>query len=464
MAKKTWIHIGLGSFHRAHQARYFNELLKLGDCDWSFAAGNIRDDAEATVEGMLAQGNKYTLETVSPQGEKHFEVITSISNVYRHSKDLKELILAGANINTKVISFTVTEAGYYLNSKGDLDTDSSVIKDDLAGSLNTIYAAICAILKKRMEDGKHHGNSNEEDITLLCCDNVRENGEKFSHGFKQFLTHKNEQELLSWFNAHVATPNTMVDRITPRPEPSLKDEIEKETGFADKAPVMAETFIQWVIEDNFKAGRPELEKVGVEMVKSVLPYEDAKLRILNSTHNLLAWSGILKGHKFVYECAQDKELFKYSHDYITNCVIPCLKGSPINLESYRDVTLDRFCSPYIKDKLERICQDSFSKVYTFIQPTLFDCYRLGIDATDVVFLPALYYVFLEELYVHGLQFDYQDGTFDKAWYDEFSSASDPIQAYADTKILFGDLGKNPEFVKLLKEQIDRARAIKVQSK
>lgn len=464
MANKTWLHIGLGSFHRAHQARYFNELLKLGNCDWTFAAGNIRNDAEATVEGMLAQGNKYTLETVSPQGEKHFEVITSISTVYRHTPDLEELIAAGADIKTKVISFTVTEAGYYLNSQGNLDTEAKVIAEDLNGGLNTIYAAIAAILKKRMEDGKSHANSADEDITLLCCDNVRENGEKFNHGFKQFLEHKHETELLSWFDAHVATPNTMVDRITPRPHETLKEEILKETGFADKAPVMAETFIQWVIEDNFKAGRPDLEKVGVEMVKSVIPYEDAKLRILNSSHNLLAWSGLLKGHKFVYDCAQDKELYGYAHDYITNCVIPCLKGSPINLESYRDVTLDRFCSPYIKDKLERICQDSFSKVYTFIQPTIFDCYRLGIDPTDVMFLPALYYVFLEELYVNKLDFDYQDGTFDKAWYDEFSSAADPVQAYANTKILFGDLGANPDFVNLLKQQIERARALKTTHK
>lgn len=455
--KNSWLHLGLGSFHRAHQACYFNHLLAKGESEWQFFAGNIRSDAEATVQGMLSQGCKYTLETIAPDGKCEFETITAISKVFAYEDDLHSIIECGAAASTKVISFTVTEAGYYLDAVAHLDVNNEFIKQDIAGGVSTIYGAIAHIIRARRQA------NGDAKLTLLCCDNVRENGEKFHSGMVEFFKAQGAgaAEDLAWFEANTTTPNTMVDRITPRPPKELAAEIKEKTGMDDAAPVMSEAFIQWVVEDNFAAGRPALEKVGAQMVDSVVPYEDAKLRILNASHSCLAWAGVSKAHKLVFECARDSELYKYAYDYITDCVIPCLKAqnSPIDLEQYRDTTLDRFRNDHLRDQLERIAQDSFSKFYTFVKPTVLDCYRFNVDPTNVVFLAALYYVFLEKVHVEKNGFSYQDSSFDPKWYEGVCAAADKVQAFADTKLLFDDLGQNKDFVQLLRAQIERARAI-----
>lgn len=271
----TWLHIGLGSFHRAHQAWYLHRLIASGDQRWHIAAGNIRDDAEQVVQALAAQGGRYVLETVSPEGEREYEEITSIQKLLPWQKGLQPLIDEGANPQTKVIAFTITEGGYYLNTSHRLETSNPDLVADLQGDCQTIYGTIARILEKRMTD-------NAGPLTLLNCDNVRHNGERFHDGLVEFLQLTGRQALVEWLAANANCPNTMVDRITPRPAADLPARIKAQTGIDDKAPVMGETFIQWVVEDNFRAGRPNLEAVGVEMVASVIPYEEAKIRILNA--------------------------------------------------------------------------------------------------------------------------------------------------------------------------------------
>lgn len=433
-----WLHLGLGSFHRAHQAYAFNQLLELGISDWCFEAGNIRNDAEATVQGLLKQGLSYTLETVSPEGERKFHTIKALSKVVPYAPNLPELIAEGAKAETKVISFTVTEAGYYLDNNLNLMQSQDDIRTDINGGTATIYGVIAHILKARMESGAG-------DVTLLCCDNVRENGDKFARGLTEFLQLRGENEVLAFMQAHTTCPNTMVDRITPRPAPTLSAEIKEMTGIEDCVPVMSEAFFQWVIEDKFKTVRPPLEKVGVQMVDSVMAYEDAKLRILNASHTCLALLGVIKGYNYVFECARDPELYELTYDYVTKSVIPCIKGNGIDLEAYRDEVLNRFRNDHIRDTLQRICQDSFSKLIAFVQPTLFDCYRLNVDAKGVVLIVALYLNFLFYLKEGKVPFAYQDSSFDQAWADKVTSADDPLKAYASTHLLFGKLKDNTVF-------------------
>lgn len=150
MSKYTWLHIGLGSFHRAHQAWYLNELIKQGDDSWTIAAGNIHNDSEHTIEALTAQNGEYVLETVSPQGERAYEVIKSIKKLIPWQADLLPLIDEGAQEQTKVIAFTVTEAGYYLDSHFKLVQNDPALKADLAGGNQTIYGIIAKILKKHL--------------------------------------------------------------------------------------------------------------------------------------------------------------------------------------------------------------------------------------------------------------------------------------------------------------------------
>ena len=300
----TWLHIGLGSFHRAHQAWYLHRLIASGDNRWRIAAGNIRNDAEQVVQALAAQGGRYVLETVSPEGEREYEEIASIQKLLPWQNGLQPLIDEGANPQTKVIAFTVTEGGYYLNTRHQLETSNPDLQADLQGECKTIYGTIARILEKRMAD-------NAGPLTLLNCDNVRHNGERFHDGLVEFLGLTGQNDIIEWMKTNITTPNTMVDRIVPRPAEDLPARIEAATGVADKAPVMGETFIQWVIEDNFKDNiRPALEKVGVELVESVVPYEEAKIRVLREglimalEDNQKAWEMHGDGSYTRVECSE----------------------------------------------------------------------------------------------------------------------------------------------------------------
>ncbi len=453
MSKYTWLHIGLGSFHRAHQAWYLNELIKQGDDSWTIAAGNIRNDSEHTIEALTAQNGEYVLETVSPQGERAYEVIKSIKKLIPWQADLLPLIDEGAQEQTKVIGFTVTEAGYYLDSHFKLVQNDPALKADLAGGNQTIYGIIAKILKKRMQlaDGK---------ATLLCCDNVRHNGERFHDGLVEFLGLTGQNDIIEWMKTNITTPNTMVDRIVPRPAEDLPARIKAATGVADKAPVMGETFIQWVIEDNFKDNiRPALEKVGVELVESVVPYEEAKIRVLNVPHAAIAWAGTLLGELYIHDSTNLEIAYKLAHDYVTEDVIPSLGNDLIDLAKYRDVVLERFTNPHIKDTNQRVAADGFSKIPAQIQPTLIERFKQGALPVATTKLPAWFFGFMERRDQGKLPFAYQDGILDEAAVRAMYESADPIHVFATDKALFGQLADKPEFEALLREQVAEVRKL-----
>ncbi|EFE52394.1 mannitol dehydrogenase domain protein [Providencia rettgeri DSM 1131] len=393
--KSVWMHIGAGSFHRAHQAWYLHRLCQQGDDSWSIALGNIRNDANALLDNLTKQNGEYTLETVSPEGERHYEKITSVRKVLHWDENLSQLVEQGCDKATRVIAFTVTEAGYYLTPQHELDAEQPDIKADLTGKMSTIYGALTQILRARLAA---HG----EPVTLLNCDNLRHNGERFRHGFLSFLQLKGETELYQWVKENTRSPNTMVDRITPRPTPDVAERVKQHTGWDDKAPVMGEAFIQWVIEDDFINGRPALENVDVEMVESVLPWEEAKIRILNASHSCIAWAGTLIGLSFIDESTRQSAIKQMAWNYVTQDVIPSLSPSPLDLEQYRDVVLARFSNPYIQDTNQRVAADGLSKIPGFITPTLQECYQRQQTPAATAVLPALFSYF----YSAGLVVNY----------------------------------------------------------
>ncbi|MCF7482353.1 mannitol dehydrogenase family protein [Vibrio sp. J1-1] len=445
----TWLHIGLGSFHRAHQAWYLHKLLETGDQSWHIAAGNIRNDAESTVETLSAQNGEYVLETVSPAGEREYEVIKSIQTLLPWQEDLAPLINEGAKAQTKVIAFTVTEGGYYLKTDHTLDVDNEVLKADLCGGNQTIYGTVTKILERRMAD-------NAGPVTLLNCDNVRHNGERFRDGLMEFLTLTDKAEVLQWVKENTTCPNTMVDRITPRPADDLPYRVKAQTGIEDNAPVMGETFIQWVIEDGFKDVRPALESVGVEMVESVIPYEEAKIRILNASHSCIAWAGTLVGQSFIHESTLTDYIYKIAHDYVSQDVIPCLGDNGIDLPNYLEVVLERFTNPYIKDTNQRVAADGFSKIPAMITPTMIECYQRGVTPDATAMLPALFFVFMHQWHKGLLPYEYQDGILDENAVHSMFDSEDPIAVYAQDTALFGELASRTDFEALLREKIAAA--------
>lgn len=444
--KSVWMHIGAGSFHRAHQAWYLHRLIAQGDDSWSIALGNIRNDANALLDNLAKQNGEYTLETVSPEGERHYEKITSVRKILHWDENLSQLVEQGRDKATRVIAFTVTEAGYYLTPQHELDTQQPDIKADLSGKMTTIYGALTEILRARLAA---HG----EPVTLLNCDNLRHNGERFRHGFLSFLQLKGEDELYQWVKDHTRSPNTMVDRITPRPTPDVAERVKEHTGWDDKAPVMGEAFIQWVIEDDFINGRPALENVDVEMVESVLPWEEAKIRILNASHSCIAWAGTLIGLSFIDDSTRELPIKQMAWNYVTQDVILSLSPSPLDLEQYRDVVLDRFSNPYIKDTNQRVAADGLSKIPGFITPTLQECYQRNQAPAATAVLPALFFVYLQRWAKGELPYEYQDGVLDGEYYQKMMNSADALTQFVSSEMLFGSLAHSPEFHELMSKTV-----------
>ncbi|RFU46427.1 D-arabinitol 4-dehydrogenase [Paraburkholderia sp. DHOC27] len=448
------LHIGAGSFHRAHQAWYLhklNEIRQPNEPSWALTVGNIRGDMNPVLEGLAAQDGVYTLETVTPAGERAYETIRSIERVVPWTESLDGLIAAGADPACKIIAFTVTEGGYYLDEHDRLDTANPDLATDLKGGHVTIYGALAAILEARMQ-------AKAGPVTLQSCDNLRSNGERFHAGMREFLERRNATALLAWFDANTTSPSSMVDRITPRPTPDVRERVLAATGFDDAVPVMGEAFIQWVIEDRFCAGRPAWERVGAELVDSVVPYEEAKIRILNATHSCIAWAGTLVGLTYIHEGTLDPEIRQFAYDYVTQDVIPCLTPSPLDLAKYRDVVLDRFSNPHIQDTNQRVAADGFSKIPGFIAPTLSECFARGVEPAATAMLPALFFRFLDRWQAGSLPYTYQDGVMDERVARAFFAAQDPLQAFCGDRLLWGSMAQTPHLEKVLRGALERVDA------
>jgi D-arabinitol 4-dehydrogenase len=452
----TILHIGLGSFHRAHQAAYLHHLREAGDRSWAIVAGNIRDDMAETMAALIAQGGRYTLETVSPAGVRGYEWIGSIREVIPFDPQLARLIEVGADPATRIISFTVTEAGYYLDAGNRLDLGYADLRADLAGhSCGTIYGAVAAILHERVKRGG-------APVTLLNCDNLRNNGARFRAGLLDFLARRNDAALSAWVEASTSCPSAMVDRITPRPQADLAARVKAATGRDDRAPVMSESFIQWVVEERFCAGRPAWERVGVEMVESVHAHEEAKIRVLNASHSCVAWAGTLRGLSFIHEDMAVPEIRRMAWDYVTHDVIPSLDAPehpcPIDLASYRDVVLERFGNPYVLDTNQRVAMDGYSKIPGFVVPTLVDCLARGAPLDSTAMLPALFFAVLGRWHRGELAYAYQDGVMDPGRAHALFAAADPLAAFCSEPLLFGPLAGHAALLTALRAADARVRA------
>ena len=400
------LHVGLGAFHRAHQAVFLQRLHDAGDRTWTLAAGNLRRDGDALLATLATQGGAYTLETVDPDGRRQYERIRAIAEVLPAAGGVRALVDRGADAATHIVSLTVTESGYGLDARGALDLAAPDVAADLeavrAGRPGaTVYGFLVALLRERMRRAAGP-------LTLLSCDNLRHNGERLRAALLRFVQASGDAALAAWLLEHTTCPNTMVDRITPRPTDALRERVRAQLGVDDAAPVSAEAHLQWVIEDRFAAGRPAWETVGAELVADVAPYEEAKIRLLNATHSAVAWAGALRGHVFVHDAVRDPVVRGVALAYATEDAIPALAPSPVDLAAYRDQVLARFANPAIADTLQRVASDSRAKLAMFIAPTVRDRLAAGAPAHAVAMLAALYLAFIERARRGALPFHHGD--------------------------------------------------------
>ena len=443
------VHLGYGMFHRAHQAVYFDDYMEAtGDLGWGIAAVNLRsEDSSAFAEARSANGG-YLLKTTSPDGERQLRLVRSHVEFadWAGNGAAAEALLARRKV--RAITITVTESGYYLDDAGSLNVDSEVIRDEIAGrgGPRSVYSFLANSLKLR-------ANALNEPISILCCDNIRANGTMIRSNFLVFLEVTGQAELARWVEDNVAFPCSMVDRITPRVTEALVKETRENFPGSELRPIHSEAFRQWVLEDKFAAPMADLSKVGVEVVKEVNPFEEAKIRILNGGHTGLAYLGALSGYATFDQTMSDPRLRRHFDAWERDEVLPGLTMElPFDKLEYLGQVADRFCNAAIADQLERICMDGWSKMPIFIKPTLTSCLRQGLTPRRGFKSVAGWYVFARRFSKGLMGFQYRESCWhslsrllDRGQEEAFARAA-PLWAGLPTEF--------PEFVPGIVSAID----------
>ncbi|WP_087023963.1 mannitol dehydrogenase family protein [Thaumasiovibrio subtropicus] len=439
------LHLGIGAFHRGHQAYYLHLLnQQLPESErWFYTSINLRKETQAMPAQLKQQSGQYHLKRIAPNGDTTYLKIEAIDRIEDASERPAVIAQLFAERQTKAATITVTEGGYYLTEDDNLNLDHAEIKHDLAATKNaanaplTLYGFLAAGLLAR-----YHANAGP--ITVLSCDNLRDNGQKLKRAFEQFLIHANLDSLKQWTSENVRFPCSMVDRITPIPPDSLIEEIQTQLKETDYCPVLGEDFQQWVIENNLTHPFPPLEKVGVIITDDVYIYEEAKIRVLNGGHFLLCYVAALRGYEYFHQAIQDAELQQWLKQYHCDEVFPTLPNTPFDIEAYRQTIVSRFSNPHIADSVARITADSISKFPQFILPTLARSLAMGHMPTAAIRLLAHWYCFLVLVASGRLQFNYQDAYFPlvKQWLDQ----PDPAIAFLDEKAIWSETTTQyPEF-------------------
>ena len=331
------VHIGLGAFHRAHQAVYSEEVLKQGDMRWGTIGASLR--SSSTRDALAPQDFLYSL-CIRDQDQHKLQVLGGLIDILM---DANALISAIANPSVQVVTLTITEKGYSGN-------------DAHAGA----PAILASALARRMES--------RSPLTILSCDNLIGNGDVLREVVRNRFS---DPGLASWMEDQVAFPNSMVDRIVPRTTATDRALLESSAGYADASPVVCEPFSSWVIEDDFRAPRPEWELGGARFVKDVGPYEQAKLRLLNASHSLLAYLGLLKGYEFIHEAVADADLRTYLLQTLELEIKPFIEiPDGTDVDAYIASILRRFANSAVPYRTNQVASDGSHKLRQRIYQTL----------------------------------------------------------------------------------------------
>ncbi|KGB56118.1 Mannitol dehydrogenase-like protein [Sphingopyxis sp. LC81] len=339
------VHIGIGAFHRAHQAVYTDDAMNAGDRDWGIIGMSLRSGDVAAQLNL--QDGLYTVSTRSAAGSE-LRLIGAVQKVLVAADDPQAVIDAIAAPTTHIVSFTVTEKGYLRRPDGSLDLAAAV------GSAS-LYRFIAAGLAARKAAGLRG-------VTLLSCDNLAGNGAVLRRLMREYLA-AYQPDLSAWFDGECTCPATMIDRIVPATTEADRADVEAMLGVRDEGVVVTEAFSQWVIEDNFAGPRPRWEMVGAELVADVAPYETAKLRMLNGAHSALAYIGLGSGHALVHQAIADPAIRPLIDRLMREEAAPTIDAAPgQDLAAYADALLDRFANPALHHRLIQIAMDGSQKI------------------------------------------------------------------------------------------------------
>ncbi len=440
------IHIGVGNFHRAHQAYFFDALFnQRKDFNFGILGASLRQ-SDALIRNDLKEQN--FLSTVVLRDRETTSVRVLQSMVDFLPADNLLLVDALSCENIKIVSLTITEGGYYIDSYGEFDILHSDIVKDINNSTNpkTIFGVLLLALAKRKE-------KNIAPFTLMSCDNIAHNGKVLKNIMLKMAEHINPT-LINYISNEVSFPNSMVDRITPVTRESDKEFISKKYGYKDTRPVFCEPFVQWFLEDDFCNTRPALQDVGVVFVKDILPYELMKIRILNGSHACISSLAALLNITYVHEALENKIVKEFLDNVITHEIIPLLKDIvDVNLQEYYQTILTRFNNPYIKDTITRICIDNSSKIPKFIVQSIKDAIKKNSSVDGLALVCALWCRYCTGFDEYDNSLDIHDPKQEELKDCAIKAKLNPA-LFLSMQDIYGDLNQDENFVNIFSKTLN----------
>jgi mannitol 2-dehydrogenase len=435
------VHLGVGGFHRAHQAVYLDDLARQGDPAWGEVGVGLR--SRAMHDALAPQDWMFTV-IERDRGGDTARVVGSIID-YRYAPDDPEAVVAMlADARTRVVTLTITGGGYPVGEDGCFLADDPDVRSDLAepGWPVTAFGYLVAAFARRRAAGR-------PGCTVLSCDNLPGNGAA-ARTATLGLARARDAALADWIEEHVSFPSSMVDRITPATDLAARRLVSERFGVADRWPVITEPFRQWVIEDDFANGRPPLDRVGAQFVADVTPYQLMKTRLLNAGHSALGYLGFLAGE---YETTSQAMANPVIADYLAALMreeiaglLPDVPG--VDLAAYQRTLLERFANPRISDQLSRLCGRGSTKMPAYLLPSLTEARRRGRPTALLTLAVAGWCRYLQGVDRKGARIDIRDARIQVLQPLAAGAAGDP-RPLLEQRAIFGMLGDDPAFVRAL---------------
>ncbi|MCZ7486404.1 mannitol dehydrogenase family protein [Rhizobium rhizogenes] len=374
------VHLGVGAFHRAHQAIFMDDCLNRGETRWGIVAASLR--SPDTRDAIEPQDNLYTF-CVRDGKSEHLRIIGSITETIVAPEDPERLVERLSDPRVLIVTLTVTEKGYLTNlaSRSLLRGHPDILHDlENPNRPRSIFGFILAATRRRRKEASLP-------LTLLSCDNLPANGHVLQKLLLEFAELA-DAELASFIEANIACPCSMVDRIVPATTDADRDAISTALGVRDAWPVVAEPYFRFVIEDRFPHGRPALERSGVEFVSNVEPYEHMKLRMLNGSHSAIAAIGQITGLKTVADAWGEKTVRDFIDAYwreVARTLDPAVDGA-----EFAAGLRERFANPSLQHKTMQIASDASQKVPLRILGPLRELLEEKAASRAVIFAVALW--------------------------------------------------------------------------
>lgn len=445
--KEGIVHIGVGGFHRAHLAVYIDQLMqKHGVNDYAICGVGLTPFDAAMRDALASQDYLYTLIERSAKGS--FAHVVGSINSYLFAPDNREAVIEKmAHPDTRIVSLTITESGYYYNENThELQSEHPDIQFDLdpanEKAPRTTFGFLYAAMARRYQQGL-------KPFTVMSCDNMQKNGSITRHMLQSFARLRNPT-LAEWIAEQGAFPNAMVDRITPQTSATDKAALADTFGIVDSWPVVTEPFTQWVIEDQFSDGRPPFEKVGVQVVKdvhAVEQFEKHKLRLLNGSHSALGYPGQLAGFKYVHEVMENPLFRKFVWQMMQEEVKPLLPEIPgVNIDEYCNTLIERFTNPTIMDQLPRICLNASGKIPQFIMPSIAEAIWVNGPFRRLCFVAAAWFRYINGVDDSGKPFEVVDPMREELQAKARAGGTDPAELLSIGSLFGDDLRTDKRFL------------------